>query len=424
MKEATVNLFLDKRTLKANGKYPVKLTIYYLEDKKRYGTGIDMDEEAWNKINAPKLKDAALKEAKLRLDAIVQKASKIIKHLEMFSFPDFEDHFFGKKELRAKNSFITLFKAYIADLKAEERLGTAASYNTTLNSLLEIKKSISVTDITPVFLQQYEAYHRKKNNSETTIGINLRNIRAIVNKAIAQKLLSPEKYPFKGYVIPTGENVKKALEWTAIKKLLAYKATDPKKEKAFDFWMFSYLCSGMNTADIAHLTDNNLSQDFLKFKRRKTIRTRKQDQRFVKVALHERAKAIITKYQSLDNPYVFGILEPGLSPVTQRNRIQRLLKFINKHMKDIAADLKIELGPNYEFTTYVARHSFATRLKRKGASIDEISEYLGHASIETTKKYLDSFEDELLKKRSQLLTEDEDDDLPMKKDKKGNRSTK
>ena len=58
---------------------------------------------------------------------------------EDFTFSDFEDIFFGKKELHAKNSFISLFKEYIANLKEEDRLGTASSYNTTLNSLLEIK---------------------------------------------------------------------------------------------------------------------------------------------------------------------------------------------------------------------------------------------------------------------------------------------
>ena len=162
----------------------------------------------------------------------------------------------------------------------------------------------------------------------------------------------------------------------------------------------------MNIADIAHLQKSNIDTDFLQFRRRKTIHTRKKDQRPIKVALHAKAKTIIAKYQSADNPYVFGVLEPGLSPVTQRNRVQRLIKLINKNMKDIAGELEIEMGANYELTTYVARHSFATRLKRKGASTDEISEYLGHASVETTKNYLDSFEDELLKKRSQWLTDD------------------
>jgi integrase/recombinase XerD len=407
MTDATISLLHDNRKRKADGTYPVKLTVYYQLDKKRYATGVDLNEEDWKKINGSKLKDHGLKEVKLRLDAIVLKANKVIKRMEEFSFQEFEDDFFGRKELRAKNSFVMLFKDYIANVKAEGRIGTAATYTTTLNSLLEIKKNYRISDITTAFLKQYEAFHRKKGNSDTTIGINMRNIRAVVNKAIAQKLLPQEKYPFKGYVIPSGQNVKKALEWEAIQKLLKYKPTDDGKKKAFDLWLFSYLCNGMNTTDIAHLKKSDVDTDFLQFKRRKTMRTRKKDQRPIRVALHQKAKEIIAKYQSTDNPYVFGILEPGLSPVTERNRIKRLLKFINQHMKEIADELDIKLGANYELTTYVARHSFATRLKRKGASTDEISEYLGHSSVNTTRNYLDSFEDDLLKKRSRLLTSDE-----------------
>ena len=43
-------------------------------------------------------------------------------------------------------------------------------------------------------------------------------------------------------------------------------------------------------------------------------------------------------------------------------------------------------------TTYVARHSFATVLKRSGVSTSIISESLGHSSEKTTQIYLDSFE--------------------------------
>lgn len=43
--------------------------------------------------------------------------------------------------------------------------------------------------------------------------------------------------------------------------------------------------------------------------------------------------------------------------------------------------------------TYVARHSFATAMKRSGASTEFISESLGHGDLRTTVTYLDSFED-------------------------------
>jgi integrase/recombinase XerD len=63
---------------------------------------------------------------------------------------------------------------------------------------------------------------------------------------------------------------------------------------------------------------------------------------------------------------------------------------VNKHLNKVTT----KQGITKHVTTYFARHSFATVLKRSGESIDLISESLGHASHKTTVNYLDSFEDE------------------------------
>lgn len=55
-------------------------------------------------------------------------------------------------------------------------------------------------------------------------------------------------------------------------------------------------------------------------------------------------------------------------------------------------------------TTYTARHSFATVLKRSGANIAYISESLGHSDLKTTEAYLASFEKEERQKNAILLT--------------------
>lgn len=72
---------------------------------------------------------------------------------------------------------------------------------------------------------------------------------------------------------------------------------------------------------------------------------------------------------------------------------------MNKHTKRIAA----KLGIDTKLTTYVARHSFATVLKRSGASIEFISESLGHKNIKTTANYLASFEDDTKRANAALL---------------------
>jgi len=404
MNTATVNLFLDTRRLKANDKYPVKITVYFLEDKRRYKTGYDLSKEEWGKINAPKLKDNTLKEIRLRLDTQVSRASTIIDNLDEFSFEDFEADFLKENEHLKSNSFLMLFQKYIDDLKSENRLGTAASYTTTLNSLKEIKKSLRVNEISPAFLKNYEEYHKAKKNSDTTIGINLRNIRAVVNKAIEFGYMKKEKYPFTGYVIPKGRNIKKSLVWSDIQKLMKYKPDDAKQQRALDIWNFSYLCNGMNIADIARLQTHHIKGDFIQFTRIKTRRTTKQSSP-IRVALHPIAKDIIKKWQNPENSFLFGILAPNLSAVTERNRIKKALKKINDHLQPVFKELEIKIDSVDRITTYAARHSFATTLKRKGVSTDEISEYLGHSSLATTKAYLASFEDALLIERSKLLVE-------------------
>ena len=63
-----------------------------------------------------------------------------------------------------------------------------------------------------------------------------------------------------------------------------------------------------------------------------------------------------------------------------------------------------ELGFTETITTYTARHSYATTLKRSGANIAYISESLGHNDLSTTEHYLASFEKEEREKNAQLLT--------------------
>ena len=68
------------------------------------------------------------------------------------------------------------------------------------------------------------------------------------------------------------------------------------------------------------------------------------------------------------------------------------------YLNEIGESLGIEL----KITTYVARHSYATVLKRAGVSTAIISESLGHSSEKVTQIYLDCFEnkqvDEAMKK--------------------------
>ena len=88
-----------------------------------------------------------------------------------------------------------------------------------------------------------------------------------------------------------------------------------------------------------------------------------------------------------------------MTPKKQRDNIALVIHLINEHMKKIALELEI----NKPVTTYYARHSFATILKNSGVSTEFISEALGHSSLQTTKNYLAGFEQEAIRKTTDVL---------------------
>jgi site-specific recombinase XerD len=77
----------------------------------------------------------------------------------------------------------------------------------------------------------------------------------------------------------------------------------------------------------------------------------------------------------------------------------RILPVGFKHLKIIGDKLGIS-----GVSTYTARHSYATVLKRSGANISYISESLGHSNLRKAENYLASFEKEERIKNAAFLT--------------------
>ena len=113
-----------------------------------------------------------------------------------------------------------------------------------------------------------------------------------------------------------------------------------------------------------------------------------------------KAQEIIQIYQKPDSEYLFPILDSSHKTELQKfNRIHKSLAKTNKALKQIGEELKI---PG-KLTTYVARHSYATVLRRAGVSTSIISSSLGHSSEKVTQIYLDSFENKQIDEAMQNL---------------------
>ncbi|WP_128547768.1 site-specific integrase [Larkinella soli] len=407
---ATAAVVLDTRREKADGSYPLKLRITYQRLRKYYSIGMDLTEATWKDVEDKAKTRRDLREIRERITDFEKRAEKVIKGMEVFSFDGFESLYFRSetedaRQAALRNDLAHAFTTHIKSLDAEGRRATAESYGNALSSLTSYRKRLKLPDITVDFLKGYEKYMILEGRSATTIGIYLRALRAIINQAIDQGVLTPKQYPFgkNRYQIPGGRNIKKALTLTEVERLFHYPALPGSPEdKARDFWVFSYLCNGINLKDICRLKWKDIDGDRIVFIRAKTARSTKGKQKAVVAILTDPAKEIIEKWGNTEKrpeSYVFPILSPGITPKRERELIQYMNKYLNKYMKRIASSLGIEKP----VTTYYARHSFATVMKRSGAPIEFISESLGHNDLKTTDNYLDSFEDDVKREYTKAL---------------------
>lgn len=395
-----ISAFIDRYHPKQDLTCNVSIRVTYQRKKKYYPTGISVQPSDFDRAMTAKRRTEGDTRLFNKINAFLGKAIDAAGKLSVFTFGQFEEIYLNNREAADSVSFG--FENYIRELKDQKRVGTAVSYECAKNSLNAFKSGLKYADVTLALLRKYENWMLEQGKSLTTVGIYLRSLRTIFNRVSIDKAL----YPFgekKGkYSIPTGRNIKKALNLQDIGKIFHYPAKPgTTKEMAKDYWTFLYLCNGMNVKDFCLLKRKNIDGDILTFTRQKTKRSKREQVPTV-VSLKHEAKEVIVKWgQPSLNPeaYIFPHLNKGMSAEQEYQVVQQLTKIINKYMKDIAA----ELGISKSVTTYFARHSFATVLKNSGASMEFISEALAHSSQQTTKNYLAGFEQEAIHKTTDAL---------------------
>ena len=281
-----------------------------------------------------------------------------------------------------------MFTSHINQLIASGRKSYALSIRQLYNSLIEFNRHLDIpfAEIDVAWLRRYEAFLREKRLAENTIGIRFRTLRSIYNVAIEEDAVSAELYPFKKFKVSKlhQDTAKRALSKEDVERVLNFTSTNRYMRFPIDLFAFTYYCGGINFVDIAHLTIANITDGRLVYKRQKT-------KKLIKIPLQPQALALIKKYHSDESPYLFPILSSLHKTETQQaNRIHKVISKVNKRLREIGEELNL----NVTLTTYVARHSQATVMKRAGVSTAVIREIMGHSSERVTQIYLDSFDNE------------------------------
>lgn len=396
----TVASILDNRRKTIKDTYPVKIRVTYKRDRKYYSTGKELSTEEWRKLPESK----ARKIVEIREDiensfSIVKAGVESLVSKSEFSF-DALNLRLGKAVGDTLNSAL---KAKIEKLKSEERIGTMIYYQSVLKGVeLFADTKIEFGDITVDWLNRYEKF-MLLNKNHTSVGFHMRGIRTMVGYARKAGIIKESAYPFgrDKYIIPTGEAKKKALNLEQIAAISKFTDGLEATERYRDLWFFMYLCNGINVADLVKLQYKNIMDGEICFVRQKTERTTKS-RREIRAVVTPQMQTIIERWGSKSRQkydYIFPFLTGQEDAMRRKTITTELTKRINMRMKKIGTALGIE-----GISTYTARHSYATVLKRSGANIAYISESLGHNDLKTTEAYLAGFEKEERQKNASLLT--------------------
>ena len=396
MSNATISVVCYKSKTLSNGENPLMLRVSKDGKKSYKSLGISIDAKYWSfsknmpKPNCPArdqlIKIIIAKQAEIQSKILELNANQ--KDYTASSLINAEDK---KFQIKAVGDF---YIELIAEYQSQNKFGNRLIYKDSYNSLKGFTKGkldIPFSDIDINWLSKYEKWLRKKGNKDTTISLLFRTLRSTYNKAIQMKCARKSDYPFNEFKVSKFDTTtkKRAISKTDILKIKDstpnYDGNSDYKELSKDIFIFSYLCGGINFTDIANLTKGNIVNGRIQYIRQKTGKE-------ISIRISDEAETIISKYESVSNGYLFPILNADVHKTAQQkqNRIHKIIGKINPNLKELAKQLGIESN----LTTYVARHSFASVLKKSGTNIALISEALGHSDIATTQIYLDSFDNE------------------------------
>lgn len=394
--KTNVILALDTRRPKSDGTFSIILRIVHNRLSSQITTGYAIPKKDWDDKSRKIRSSFKGSDSVSRLNNMLQKtkaeAMDIItklneaKTLDSFSVLQLKELIEGRAK---SNSFFAYAEKQVEEMKKAQRIGNARYYKSALQALKVFAKNkdLSFKEFNYSFLLRFETNHLSKGNSLNGLAAYMRAYRAIYNKAIKEGVVDKELYPFENYTIKTSKTRKRAISMDAIRKIINLELEQSSLlNQTRNYFMASFYMRGMPFADLAQLRISNVIDGRIFYQRKKTDKP-------YDIKITPEISNILDEYldgKSKDD-FIFPIVK-RVNIEEQYRDIEWARKAYNKRLKTIATLCEIK----EDLTSYVSRHSFATRAKNLGVPIATISDMLGHADTKTTEIYLDSLQSDLM----------------------------
>ena len=362
---ATLKIYLDKRSRKKDGSFPLKISLNHKGKTALIGLNLSLMADQWdekkqrvtNHDNKVFLNKYILQQYTFLTNRLLQLTEDgALKGKDVYQIRDILTT--DEEDIKVVE-FAECFRQFVA---SHENPKTRELYNATWKMIEKHNKhaeNLHFEDITISWLDNFNIKMAATSPSVNARNIHLRNIRAVFNYALDNEYTT--LYPFRRYSIRPVATRKRNLVPLQLLNIFDYKC-EPWQQKYVDCFKLSFLLIGINVGDLLELKPDSVVNGRVEFIRKKT-------HRFYSIKLEPEAKEIINKYRG--KRLLLNFAEDCR---TYRHFAYRLNECIKSIRKGV--------------TTYYSRHSWATIAASLDIPKETIAAALGHGGKSVTDIYI------------------------------------
>lgn len=206
---------------------------------------------------------------------------------------------------RTSSTFNSVAKEMISEMKEEGRKGTAGLYELTLRYFNECTYGKIMLDmIVPKTIKDFDLFlNKEKGLNATTRGIHMAHVKAIINSAIRDKIVSYETHPFEYYVKPAPEVRELDISVEEFKKIRDSDFPEKSLRVARDVFLLSYYLGGINLIDLMNINFKNATT--IEYVREKSKNTKRGEKK-ISLSIPPEAQPIIKTWIGRNGKLDFG----------------------------------------------------------------------------------------------------------------------
>ncbi|WP_288428927.1 site-specific integrase [uncultured Spirosoma sp.] len=440
---ATVRLVYRTSDVQKDGTCPFFICITKQRQRKYVATGLTLHPKYWDEGKQTirrSYPDHLKRELQSRLKSLVDRyettANALADADEQHDATTIASRAVEARKQTRRTTLLAYIDQIVQSLIKTGKTGNSIVYRDLRNQLAKFisdeynAPDVPFAKVTVSFCNEWEETLRASGATDNTLSNRFRTLRAVLNRAIANEYAKPDTYPFARNVAEKNkfsigkfdtstqkraisrDEVRKVESYTPVGVYSANQFPDVRNARAVanlknrsevdrltlakNVFLFSFYVGGINFVDLAKLRWENLVTD-AEGNTRLTYVRQKTGGKF-SLKLLATVIAIVEQYRVEtfpdQNSYIFPILSASQHQTEKQinNRLHKMLGQVNKDLKMLGERAEISTP----LTTYVARHSFATALRKAGTATAVISQAMGHKSEAVTAIYLDSFANEIV----------------------------